>query len=91
MKFFKVFRDAAITFEICVQLALSRAPLDARMRRNVNRDVFNERKNVSATIVGSAYVYPLDTRMRRNVNRNGFNDRENVSATALSRLHFSDR
>ena len=52
------------------------------MRRNVNRNVFNDRKNVSATIVGSAYVYPLDTRMRRNVNRKGFNDRKNVSATA---------
>ena len=52
------------------------------MRRNVNRKVFNDRKNLSATIVGSAYVYPLDTRMRRNVNRKGFNDRKNVSATA---------
>ena len=52
------------------------------MRINVNRNVFNDRKNVSATIVGSAYVYPLDTRMRRNVNRTGFNNRKNVSATA---------
>ena len=56
------------------------------MRKNVNRNVFNDRKNVSATIVGSAYVYPLDTRMRRNVNRKGFNDRKNVSATVTSLL-----
>ena len=58
------------------------------MRRNVNRNVFNDRKNVSATIVGSAYVYPLDTRMRRNVNRKGFNDRKNVSATPLPLPHM---
>ena len=58
------------------------------MRRNVNRNVFNDRKNVSATIVGSAYVYPLDTRMRRNVNRKGFNDRKNVSATPPPNMYL---